>query len=234
MVEHSRSSDDAHNGVHDIHGTDESDKSLMARIQNGDHKAFEILVNRYTGMFFTAAYRMCSHKEEAEDIVQEAFLKLWRNPHSWDSDKGAKFSTWFYRVITNQALDQIRKKRPEYRSDILDNISDNAASDQHKELEDRSIQDDLESAIQSLPPRQKAALNLCFYEGVSNKEAADILGVGIKAVESLLMRAKSGLRDAMARRGYNIIMEKNKASKDKGKQSKSGKDNGQINVNTGA
>ena len=73
-----------------------------------------------------------------------------------------------------------------------------------EQLEEGTLQADLERAIQALPERQKAALNLCFYEGLSNKEAADILGVGVKALESLLMRAKTTLRDEMARYGYEI------------------------------
>ena len=181
----------------------EDDESLMVYIRNGDHEAFAALVSRHSKMFYAAAYRMCSHQEEAEDIVQDAFLKLWKNPERWDPENGAKFTTWFYRVVTNQALDHVRKKKPTSNSDILDRFEDNCP-DQLESLEETRLQGDLEQAILSLPERQKAALNLCFYEGLSNKEAAEILGVGVKALESLLMRAKSGLRDELARAGYDI------------------------------
>ena len=181
----------------------EDDESLMVYIRNGDHEAFAVLVTRHSRMFYAAAYRMCSHQEEAEDIVQDAFLKLWKNPERWDPENGAKFTTWFYRVVTNQALDHVRKKKPSSKSDILDRFEDDRP-DQLESLEESRLQGDLEEAIQALPDRQKAALNLCFYEGLSNKEAAEILGVGVKALESLLMRAKSGLRDELARAGYDI------------------------------
>ncbi len=181
----------------------EDDESLMVYIRNGDHEAFAALVTRHSRMFYAAAYRMCSHQEEAEDIVQDAFLKLWKNPERWDPENGAKFTTWFYRVVTNQALDHVRKKKPFSKSDILDKFEDDRP-DQLESLEESRLQGDLEEAIQALPDRQKAALNLCFYEGLSNKEAAEILGVGVKALESLLMRAKSGLRDELARAGYDI------------------------------
>ncbi len=179
----------------------DSDESLMVRVREGDHKAFAQIVSRHSRMFYAAAYRMCGQQQEAEDIVQEAFIKLWKNPHGWDPANGAKFSTWFYRVVTNQALDHLRKKKPQ--AEVPETLSD-TRPDALEQLEEGALQDDLERAIQSLPERQKAALNLCFYEGLSNKEAADILGVGVKALESLLMRAKTTLRDEMARYGYEI------------------------------
>lgn len=177
-----------------------SDESLMARVQRGDHEAFSILVQRHAKIFFAAAYRICGRGEEAEDIVQDAFLKLWKNPAAWDGARGVKFTTWFYRVVTNQGLDYMRRKRPENGGDSLLFVEDSRQSQQAR-LEEAQEQAALESAIQSLPERQKTALNLCFYEGLSNKEAADVMGVGIKALESLLMRAKAGVKDCLIRDG---------------------------------
>ncbi len=177
-----------------------SDERLMACVQAGDHGAFSMLVQKHSNMFFAAAYRMCANADESEDIVQEAFLKLWRNPKGWDAAHGVKFTTWFYRVVTNQALDHMRKKKPQVSGDIIEFMRDNRDSQQDV-MEEREEQDALESAIQSLPERQKAALNLCYYEGLSNKEAADVLGVGVKALESLLMRAKSAIRIALTDKG---------------------------------
>lgn len=182
-----------------------SDESLMVRVCAGDHDAFACLVHRHSRMFFSAAYRMCGQAEEAEDIVQDSFMKLWKNPQAWNPDAGAKFSTWFYRVVTNQALDHLRKKRPQ--APVSDLLSDDAP-DALDGLEERQLQANLESAIQALPERQKAALNLCFYEGLSNKEAAEVLGVGVKALESLLMRAKGALRDHLAALGYDVELKK--------------------------
>ena len=174
-----------------------NDEGLMALVCEGDHQAFAHLVQRHTKMFFSAAYRVCGNAIEAEDIVQDAFLKLWAKPQSFDAGKGVKFTTWFYRVVSNVAIDAARKKKPQVGTDIVDLMSDPAAA-----VDDVMVvneqQEALEAAIQELPERQKMALNLCFYEGVSNKEAAEILGVGVKAVESLLMRAKKALKDKFA------------------------------------
>ena len=172
----------------------ENDESLMARICDGNHQAFAQLVNRHSGLFYSAAYRMCGNVEEAEDIVQEAFLKLWDKPQAYDVSKGAKFTTWFYRVVTNLAIDVQRRKKPQAGGTILDMLADQSPL-QDAQMDEQGRQALLERMIQDLPVRQKAALNLCFYEGKSNKEAAEILGVGVKALESLLMRAKKALKE---------------------------------------
>ena len=178
----------------------ETDESLMERIVRGDQQAFAVLVQRHSKLFFTAAYRMCHQEQEAEDIVQEAFLKLWNKPESFDAEKGVKFTTWFYRVVTNLAIDQMRRKKPQTAPEVLDFIEDSTLR-ADEALVERQQQQAVEEAIATLPERQKAALNLCFYEGLSNKDAAEILGVGVKALESLLMRAKKTLREELMRTG---------------------------------
>lgn len=178
----------------------ESDESLMGRVQRGDHQAFSGLVTRHTNMFYAAAYRMCGHEQEAEDIVQDAFLKLWNKPEVWNENKGAKFTTWFYRVVTNQALDYMRRRKKTAGSEALDLMPDeNLRADEV--LAEKQEGYEVERAIQALSDRQKVALNLCFYEGLSNKDAAKVMGVGVKALESLLMRAKQGLKDELLRSG---------------------------------
>ncbi len=179
---------------------DISDESLMERVTSGDHQAFAQIVERHSGLFYSAAYRMCSNAEEAEDIVQDAFLKLWNKPQGYDASKGAKFTTWFYRVVTNLAIDRMRRQKPQAKPEVLDVIADSAPR-ADESLEHKDQQEALEDAIAALPDRQRAALNLCFYEGLSNKEAADILDVGVKGLESLLMRAKKALKEDLAARG---------------------------------
>lgn len=174
----------------------DSDESLMARVVHGDHKAFSIIVERHSSRFFAAAYRVCGDAIMAEDIVQDAFLKLWRKPAAYQQDKGAKFTTWFYRVVQNVAIDVMRRKKPQSSAEIIDFMADDAAKADDVMIIDEQ-QAALEAAIQTLPERQKLALNYCFYEDLSNKEAAEILGVGVKALESLLMRAKKALKDSL-------------------------------------
>jgi RNA polymerase sigma-70 factor (ECF subfamily) len=178
-----------------------SDEDLMMRVQKADHDAFSELVRRHTDRFYACAQRICADPGTSEDIVQDAFLKLWSRPEIWKQGKGAKFTTWFYRVVTNMALDYLRKKKPVLSDELLGYAADDKAPRQDDVIILSEEEQALEGAIDGLPERQKLALNLCFYEELSNKEAADILEIGVKALESLLMRAKAGLKDELMRQG---------------------------------
>jgi RNA polymerase sigma-70 factor (ECF subfamily) len=176
---------------------DENDESLMRLIQTGSHQAFSILVRRHTDRFYATAYHLSGNASEAEDLVQEAFLKIWQRPTIWKDDRGAKFTTWFYRILVNMNIDKVRKNRRMTGDQALDYMADKAPTpEDHTVMNEEQVM--IEQALDSLPERQRTALNLCFYEGVSNAEAADIMGVKIKALESLLMRAKAGLKDYFA------------------------------------
>ena len=179
--------------------TEQSDEELLyAMTHNEDQNAFSDLVLRHSHRFYKLAWRMVANDQDAEDIVQDAFVKLWRNPAAYDPDKGAKFTTWFYTVVTNLCLDF--KRRGKNVSFINpDKTQLSSSQNIEEEYKDAEQSDLLEKAIQDLPARQKAALNLCFYEGLANKDAAEVLGVNVKALESLLMRAKGNLRDILLR-----------------------------------
>lgn len=183
----------------------ESDESLLIRmIENKQaHAAFSTLVDRYHKRFYGAAYHLLGSKQEAEDIVQDSFLKLWRKPQIWKSGKNAKFSTWFYQIILNECRMFWRKRKNSGMSSFKDDahfekVIQNASQNEHLGAEELLAKQDrqqrLEQAIQSLPNRQKEALTLCFYEALSNKEAADVMNIQVKALESLLMRGKKQLK----------------------------------------
>jgi RNA polymerase sigma-70 factor (ECF subfamily) len=178
-----------------------SDESLLASIARGDHRAFTVLVERHSGRFYAHAWRTTGSKAEAEDAVQDSFLKLWRNPSAFDAGKGNKFTTWFYRVVTNAAIDLQRRRRETPDMDMLERLPASGMPQDQAMLENER-EAALETAIAALPERQRSALNLCFYEGLSNAEAAGILGVKVKALESLLMRAKATLKDRLATQGW--------------------------------
>ena len=169
---------------------------MLKRIVDGDHGAFEVLVRRHTDKFFGLAYRTVADRDLAADIVQKSFIKLWQYPARFDPSSGASFTTWFYRVVLNEARDALRRQKRLGVHVSVDGLSlafeqpEETALQQEKEEKFET----LEREIQSLPDRQKDALNLCFYEGLSNKEAASVLGVGVKALESLLMRGKARLK----------------------------------------
>ena len=171
---------------------DVDDEGLMAAVQNGSHQAFSVLIYRYTGHFYALAYRMMISKSEAEDIVQEAFVKLWEKSHLWDYNKGVKFKTWFGRIVFNCCLD--RKKHSRNKEINTETKFADKSIIIEEQIDKTRQQQQIDTAIKKLPERQQYALNLCFYEGYSNKEAAKIMDIKVKALESLLMRGKATLK----------------------------------------
>jgi len=169
-----------------------TDYELLLEIQLGSHADFAELVERHHKRFYRLAFRYLNQKELAEDIVQEAFVQLWENPKSYRPEK-SQFTTWFYRIIINKCLDLQKRKNPiplKIEADILD---ENSIKQEQSliEIEQKTW---LEAAIYQLPDSQKTALNLCFYNELSNQQAATIMGVSLKSLQSLIMRAKTKLK----------------------------------------
>lgn len=180
----------------------QTDEELMILIQAHNHDAFSELVTRHTDRFYALSYRTLFNQSDAEDIVQESFLKLWHKPEMWLPKRGSKFTTWFYRLIVNACYD-LNKKKSSQEFSLIDEGYDQVADE-----EEFSQQlSDIDNALKKLPERQRTALNLCFYEGLSNKEAASIMDIRLKALQSLIMRAKASLKEQ-----FNISEERDHES----------------------
>jgi RNA polymerase sigma-70 factor (ECF subfamily) len=175
--------------------SDRDDHALLELIQGGSREAFAELVRRHTERFYRIAYRVLHDRDNAEDVVQDAFLKLWEDPTKWRGELSRKFTTWFYRVVVNLCLDRLKKQRPvELEPDL--SLPDNRAAADESMIKAEQAEY-LERAIAALPERQRIALNLCYEEGLTNQEAANIMGLKLKALQSLIMRAKTTLKERM-------------------------------------
>jgi len=174
---------------------EKDDHALLALIQAGSHDAFAVLVQRHSERFYRLAYRYVQTRETAEDIVQDAFLKLWEAPGKWQPERNSKFTTWFYRIVVNLCLDWQKKKRPLTLDEKLPLVDERETPD--AEMIRTQEQHVLEREIAALPERQRLALNLCFAEGLSNQEAAEVIGVRLKALQSLILRAKATLKERL-------------------------------------
>lgn len=172
------------------------DEALMGFVREGSAHAFAVLVERHHMRFYRLAYRTVADNGTAEDIVQDAFLKLWQNPESWDPKRNSRFTTWFYRVIINLSLDWKRRKKPEPLFEDTAMAEEEGAQDSRLVAAER--QQALEREIAQLPERQRTALNLCSYEEMNNREAAEIMGLSEKALQSLIMRAKTALKKRLS------------------------------------
>ena len=177
-----------------------SDEELLARTDRGDFSAFKCLVSRYQKSALGAARRFLGDEHEAEDLAQEAFLQVYRNAYLFRAD--AKFKTWFFRILTNLCLNRLKKKRPEY----LDNLpmGTPTGDDPARVFERRELRATVLRAVLKLPPRQRIAFILCCFEEMSYADAARCLGLSVKAVESLLVRARRTLRKELSSLRKNI------------------------------
>jgi RNA polymerase sigma-70 factor (ECF subfamily) len=177
----------------------DDDAQLLRAVADGDRAAFSRLSNRHLDRAFGVALRMTGNRADAEDVVQEVFLRLWQRPDAWRPGQ-AQFSTWLYRVVVNRCLDL--KRRPKGTAlDAIDEPQDpkpNAEAHLVQAARDRALKD----AMAQLPERQRAALTLTYTAGLKNAEAASALEISVKALEALLVRAKRELRDALTGQGW--------------------------------
>jgi len=173
---------------------DDSDEALMARIARGDEPAYRQLARRHLPVAVALARRVLGNTADAEDVAQEAMLRVWTNAPRWQPL--ALFRTWFRRVVVNLCLD--RKRRAQWVDlDAAGEIVDPAAN--AGEQVERGERDELvRAAIGRLPARQRAAIVLTYSEGLSNAEVADALDTSVSAVETLLVRGKQNLRRSLA------------------------------------
>ena len=174
-----------------------SDLELAELVRQGCHLAFGELVTRHTDRFFALAYRTLQNQRDAEDVVQAAFIKFWQRPELWNAEQ-SKFTTWFYRVIVNACHDLHRKAATQrsFESTLAEGPSLFVASEEVGmaiRQSDEWRKQCVESGIQILPIAQRDALNLVIYCEIAQKDAADILGITLKALESTLFRAKKNL-----------------------------------------
>jgi RNA polymerase sigma-70 factor (ECF subfamily) len=179
------------------------DVELMRSCQAGDEEAFAKLVHRHATRAYGLAYRMLGNAHDAEDVVQEVFIKIWRKPCLWDEGRQCRFSTWLHRVVVHKCLDYRRKRKDAEDIDAMELPAPGREFGHDVDQAQRLRR--VHQAIQNLPQRQRAAIVLCYQEGYSQKEATAILGVSIKALESLLSRAKTALK-AMAELSRNELL----------------------------
>jgi RNA polymerase sigma-70 factor (ECF subfamily) len=170
---------------------EDPDAELVARAGQGDRAAAQALMARHLPKMTSLARRMLGDGNEAEDAVQDAFMRLWTHAARWQPGQ-AKFETWLYRVTLNQCYDRLRARKT-VDLDAALHVADPSPSPESR-LSDATVSRAIAAAVQELPERQRAAIALCHYQECGNIEAAEILGVSVEALESLLARGRRSLR----------------------------------------
>lgn len=176
-----------------------SDEHLLQRIAEGHHPSYKIIVDKYLPKLWRLAMNVLHNEAEAEDVVQETLLVVWKNRADWKADGGASFSTWIYRVTLNRCIDQKRRRKNTVDAEALDQQP--APPESTPAADARMIQQqegrNLSALLQNLPENQRMAMVLFYYDDLTVKDISDRMTLSEQSVRSLLKRARKALRDKL-------------------------------------
>ena len=184
----------------------EDEPLLVAAAKKGDGAAFEELVNRYENKIFRLTRNITGNQEDAEDSMQEAFLKAYTHLQGFQGD--SRFYTWLVRIAANEALMRLRKRRPgqfsldeplQGESDLMPRELEDWRPSPEREYAGAEMQQFLAEAVEKLEPEYRIVLVLRDIEELSTQETAEALGISIAAVKSRLLRARLKLREKLNR-----------------------------------
>ena len=174
-------------------GPDDSreEAALLARVAAGEAEAFRGLVDRHLPSVLAVARRMLRDDAEAEDVAQDTLLRLWRNAGGLELGPGG-VRPWLRRVVSNLCIDRVRARR---NTTVVEAVpEDSEPPTQFRQLAERELGARVDAALKALPERQRLALTLFHYEGMSQIEVGEAMGISDEAVESLLARARRTLK----------------------------------------
>jgi RNA polymerase sigma-70 factor, ECF subfamily len=186
---------------------EEDDAALMVRVGQGDRAAFRTLVERYQGPLTNFLHHLTSDQGQAEELAQDVFLRVYRAAPRYRPD--ARFTTWLYRIATNLALNALRARARKPTVSLGNDASSELGPGRHSATAPREARPDeafardelaqiVGRAVRSLPERQRIAVVLHRFEGLSYQAIADVLSSSPDAVDALLRRAKDALRETLA------------------------------------
>jgi len=179
-----------------------NDRAAVAQVLAGDEDAYRMLVERHSRSIFRLAYRMTANEQDAEDVVQETFLRAYRQLKRFESR--SNFSTWLYRIAVNCSLDLIRKRRrqddhpsdPPSEEDTMHQLRDEAPTPD-RVVFGAEIQKKVDSVLSTLGPKERAAFSLRHFEGMSIEEIGAVLGLRQSAIKNSIFRAVQKLRQEL-------------------------------------
>lgn len=179
------------------------DFELMARIGAGDHAAFRALIERHQNAVIGTVAKMLGSANDAEDISQQVFLRIWRNAKRYQPS--AKFTTYLFTITRNLVFNETRRRgrkkevsSEEREENAHHQIADSPERRPDAELLQAELSQAVDAAISSLPETQRMAVVLRRYEQLSYEEIAEVLQLSVSAVKSLLFRARASLKDALS------------------------------------
>ena len=173
-----------------------ADEELMQLVHDGDVRAFEVVFDRHASAAFSLAYRMCGRRATAEDIVQDAFLSLWRSGSGYDPRRGSVRS-WVLSVVHNRAVDAMRRLGAKAGLDVPDEgIAERlrAAETTDGEVERRDDARQVRTALDELPPDQRQVIELAYFGGFTHNQIAEMLDLPPGTVKGRMRLGLTKLR----------------------------------------
>jgi RNA polymerase sigma factor (sigma-70 family) len=170
------------------------DQFYITKIVEGDTKAFAVLVDRYKDLVFTLALRMLKNREEAEEVSQDVFIKVYKSLSKFKGD--SKFSTWIYRITYNSCLDALKKYKQEYQLVTIDEYTEReiiTLDNAFDSLAEKEQQQTIEDCLQSLPKEDSFLLTLYYFEEQSIEDISKIVGLTANNVKVKLFRSRKKL-----------------------------------------
>lgn len=171
------------------------EQRLLKSLQQKDEAAFRELVTTYQEMIVSTCFGFLHNQEEAEDVAQEVFIQVFRNVGSFRGE--AKLTTWMYRIAVNRSLNKLRSAKSKFLvslDTVFESGRQTATESPFHSLENKERAEFLQQAIDKLPENQRTAFVLSKYEGLANKNIAEVMEMSLSAIEALLNRAKKNLQ----------------------------------------
>lgn len=184
-----------------------SDWELIEMFKQGKEEVFEEIVRRYQKKVVNTTYRMMGNQEDAHDLAQEVFLRVYRNLHKFQGR--SSFSTWLFTIASNICRDELRKRQRRVQADSLSEPVQFTDGEVEREIADesmtpetlslkRELNDEIQAVVDQLPPEQKEAIVLREFQGFSYEEIAEISGVSLGTVKSRISRARMSMRKGLS------------------------------------
>lgn len=173
-----------------------TDEQLIDRIRQGESEAYRVLIERHKNYIYTLVYRMVGHRETAEDLTQEVFVKLFRSLSHFRGD--AKFTTWLYRTTANLVTDFRRSQKRKPYEALLDKMKGWLSDSREQPEEAVLLKDDqqqMQQLLMQLPDKYRLVVYLYHYKQLSYQEMSEVSGLPVKTIETRLYRAKAMLKD---------------------------------------
>ncbi len=175
---------------------DMDETELILKFKQGDKFAFRQLVEKYQDSVINTCYRFLRNKEEAEEVAQEVFLKVYLSFNTYQPK--TKFSTWLFKIVVNSCLNKLRDKKKFSLSQLDEDLHASSENQPDKSLEQEELRMLVRNAVDSLPENQRTVILVNQYEGFSYQDTAKILDCSVSAVESRLFRAKESLKKKLS------------------------------------